>query len=73
VTDPAIKQGINQLGILGSGNHCVEVQDVSNDRIFDHVTAAALGITGHEQIVAGDALRFAWVRPSGGKRLSQGV
>ena len=40
-----------QLGTLGSGNHYLEVQVVSNDRIFDLVTAAALGITGHEQIV----------------------
>ena len=51
VTSHAIKRGINQLGTLGSGNHYLEVQVVSNDRIFDLATAAALGITGHEQIV----------------------
>jgi tRNA-splicing ligase RtcB len=51
VTDHAIKRGINQLGTLGSGNHYLEVQVVSNERIFDPVTAAAFGITGHEQIV----------------------
>lgn len=51
VTDQAIQRGINQLGTLGSGNHYLEVQVVSNDRIFDVATAAALGITGHEQIV----------------------
>jgi tRNA-splicing ligase RtcB len=51
VTDHAIKRGINQLGTLGSGNHYLEVQVVSNGRIFDPVTAAALGITGNEQIV----------------------
>jgi len=51
VTDHAIQRGINQLGTLGSGNHYLEVQVVSNDRIFDPVRAAALGITGHEQIV----------------------
>jgi tRNA-splicing ligase RtcB len=51
VTDHAIQRGINQLGTLGSGNHYLEVQVVSNDRIFDPVTAAAFGITGHEQIV----------------------
>ena len=51
VTDHAIQRGINQLGTLGSGNHYLEVQVVSNDRIFDPVTAAALGITGHEQVV----------------------
>jgi tRNA-splicing ligase RtcB len=51
VTDHAIQRGINQLGTLGSGNHYLEVQVVSNERIFDPITAAALGITGHEQIV----------------------
>jgi tRNA-splicing ligase RtcB len=51
VTDHAVQRGINQLGTLGSGNHYLEVQVVSNDRIFDPVTAAALGIAGHEQIV----------------------
>jgi tRNA-splicing ligase RtcB len=51
VTDHAIQRGINQLGTLGSGNHYLEIQVVSNERIFDLVTAAALGITGHEQIV----------------------
>jgi tRNA-splicing ligase RtcB len=51
VTDHAIQRGINQLGTLGSGNHYLEVQVVSNERIFDPVTAATLGITGHEQIV----------------------
>jgi tRNA-splicing ligase RtcB (3'-phosphate/5'-hydroxy nucleic acid ligase) len=51
VTDHAITRGMNQLGTLGSGNHYLEVQMVSNDRIFDPVAAAAFGITGHEQIV----------------------
>ncbi|TKB94410.1 MAG: RtcB family protein [Nitrospira sp.] len=51
VTDHAIQRGINQLGTLGSGNHYLEVQVVSNERIYDPVTAATLGITGHEQIV----------------------
>jgi len=51
VTDQARKRGINQLGTLGSGNHYLEVQVVSDERIFDPVTAAAFGITGHEQIV----------------------
>ena len=51
VTDHAMQRGINQLGTLGSGNHYLEVQVVSDERIFDPVTAAALGIVGHEQIV----------------------
>lgn len=51
VTNHAVGRGINQLGTLGSGNHYLEVQVVSNESIFDPVTAAALGITGHDQIV----------------------
>ncbi len=51
VTDHAITRGMNQLGTLGSGNHYLEVQVVSNERIFDPATAAAFGITGHDQIV----------------------
>ena len=51
VSDQARGRGINQLGTLGSGNHYLEVQVVSNDRIFDRDTAAAWGITGHDQIV----------------------
>ncbi len=51
VSDHAVERGINQLGTLGSGNHYLEVQVVSSDRIFDPQVAAALGITGHDQIV----------------------
>ncbi|MEQ1655047.1 MAG: RtcB family protein [Nitrospira sp.] len=51
VTDHAVGRGMNQLGTLGSGNHYLEVQVVSNDRIFDPETAAAFGITGQDQIV----------------------
>jgi tRNA-splicing ligase RtcB (3'-phosphate/5'-hydroxy nucleic acid ligase) len=51
ISDHARSRGINQLGTLGSGNHYLEVQVASNDRIFDKETAAAWGITGHDQIV----------------------
>ncbi len=51
ISDQAVQRGINQLGTLGSGNHYLEVQVASNDRIFDPRIAAALGITGHDQIV----------------------
>ncbi|MBX3238056.1 MAG: RtcB family protein [Nitrospiraceae bacterium] len=51
VSDHAIERGINQLGTLGSGNHYLEVQVVSDDRIFDRDTAAALGLFGRNQIV----------------------
>lgn len=51
VSDHAVGRGINQLGTLGSGNHYLEVQVVSNDRVFDPETAMALGITGQDQIV----------------------
>ena len=51
VSDHAVQRGMNQLGTLGSGNHYLEVQVVSNGRIFDPETAAAFGITGQDQIV----------------------
>lgn len=51
ISDHAVGRGMNQLGTLGSGNHYLEVQVVSNDRIFDPETAAAFGITGQDQIV----------------------
>ncbi|HET9846238.1 MAG TPA: RtcB family protein [Nitrospira sp.] len=51
VSDQAVGRGINQLGTLGSGNHYLEVQVASDERIFDLGTAAALGITGQDQIV----------------------
>ncbi|MGC4098692.1 MAG: RtcB family protein [Nitrospira sp.] len=51
VSDRAISRGINQLGTLGSGNHYLEVQVISTDQVFDKDTAAAWGITGHDQIV----------------------
>jgi tRNA-splicing ligase RtcB len=51
VSDQAVGRGISQLGTLGSGNHYLEVQVASNDRIFDPPTAAALGVTGQDQIV----------------------
>ncbi|NOU10762.1 MAG: RtcB family protein [Nitrospira sp.] len=52
VSDQARKRGMNQLGTLGSGNHYLEVQVVSTDRVFDQATASAWGITGQDQIVA---------------------
>jgi tRNA-splicing ligase RtcB len=51
VSDRAVERGHSQLGTLGAGNHYLEVQVVSNDRIFDRETAAAFGISGHDQIV----------------------
>jgi tRNA-splicing ligase RtcB len=51
VSDHAIERGINQLGTLGSGNHYLEVQVVSDDRIFDRPAAAALGLYGRDQVV----------------------
>ena len=51
VTDHAIERGINQLGTLGSGNHYLEVQVLSDQGLFDRVTASAMGLTGGNQIV----------------------
>lgn len=43
VSDKARKRGMPQLGSLGSGNHFLEVQKVSE--IFDEVAAKKMGIT----------------------------
>jgi tRNA-splicing ligase RtcB len=51
VSDQAVGRVINQLGTLGSGNHYLEIQVASNERIFDAMTATALGIIGQDQIV----------------------
>jgi tRNA-splicing ligase RtcB (3'-phosphate/5'-hydroxy nucleic acid ligase) len=51
VSDHAISRGINQLGTLGSGNHYLELQVISSERIFDQAIASAWGITGQEQVV----------------------
>ena len=51
VSDHAVGRGINQLGTLGSGNHYLEVQVVSSNRVFDPETATAFDITGQDQIV----------------------
>ncbi len=51
LSECAVERGHSQLGTLGAGNHYLEVQVVSNDRVFDVKTAAAFGIAGHDQIV----------------------
>jgi tRNA-splicing ligase RtcB len=51
VSSQAVERGNSQLGTLGSGNHYLEVQVVSDDRVFDPQTAAVFGITGRDQIV----------------------
>jgi tRNA-splicing ligase RtcB len=51
VTDYAVERGINQLGTLGSGNHYLEVQVLSDQGLFDRSTAAVMGLTGRDQIV----------------------
>lgn len=48
VSDQAKRRGADQLGTIGSGNHFVEVQQVSS--IFDEELAAAFGLFA-EQIV----------------------
>jgi tRNA-splicing ligase RtcB (3'-phosphate/5'-hydroxy nucleic acid ligase) len=51
VSDQAVTRGICQLGTLGSGNHYLEIQVVTDDRLFDREAAAAMGIHGGDQIV----------------------
>lgn len=51
VSDHAFERGINQLGTLGSGNHYLEVQVLSDRGLHDPETAAAMGLRGGNQIV----------------------
>ncbi len=50
VSDRAKQRGKNQVGTLGSGNHYLEVQVVTPDRIYNKEIANAFGITGENQI-----------------------
>ncbi len=50
-SERAIERGISQLGTLGSGNHYLEIQVASKDRIYDLRSAEAFGIHGDNQIV----------------------
>ncbi|NHJ01010.1 MAG: RtcB family protein [Candidatus Heimdallarchaeota archaeon] len=50
VSEKAKSRGISQLGTLGSGNHYLEVQRVS--QIFDSETARIMGIHSEDQVVA---------------------
>ncbi|MFB6292303.1 MAG: RtcB family protein [Candidatus Nanohaloarchaea archaeon] len=49
VPDEAIDRGINQLGSLGSGNHFLEVQHVTD--IYDEETAEAYGLEEGQVVV----------------------
>jgi tRNA-splicing ligase RtcB len=49
VPDEAIKRGINQVGSLGSGNHFLEVQVVSD--IFEEEKAEAYGLEKNQVLV----------------------
>ncbi|MEA3254176.1 MAG: RtcB family protein, partial [Chloroflexota bacterium] len=49
VSDKAVKRGMPQVGTLGSGNHFLEIQAVSD--IFDRDAASAMGIIEVGQIL----------------------
>ncbi|MCD6453338.1 MAG: RtcB family protein [Dehalococcoidales bacterium] len=49
VSSKAKRRGIPQLGTLGSGNHFLEIEVVSE--IYDHEAAAAMGISGVGQVL----------------------
>ena len=73
ISDRAVSRGINQLGTLGSGNHYLEVQVVSNDRIFDPADGSGLGNYRPRSNRRHGPLRISRIRPSGGERLSESV
>ncbi len=51
ISEKAISRGISQLGTLGSGNHYLEIQIVTTDKIFDKAAAKALGIFENQVVV----------------------
>lgn len=51
VSEKAISRGISQLGTLGSGNHYLEIQVATPDKIFDKDVAKAFGIFDDQILV----------------------
>jgi len=51
VSEKAISRGISQLGTLGSGNHYLEIQIATPDKIFDKAAAKAFGIFENQVVV----------------------
>jgi len=51
ITDKAIKRGLNQIGTLGSGNHYLEIQHITEDNIIDKAIAKAWGIHADQIVV----------------------
>ncbi len=51
VSEKALSRGINQIGTLGSGNHYLEVQTVSQRDIFDKELAKQLGVVKENQVM----------------------
>jgi len=51
VSEKAISRGISQLGTLGSGNHYLEIQVATPNKIFDKDVAEAFGIFENQILV----------------------
>jgi tRNA-splicing ligase RtcB len=51
ISDKAVDRGYNQIGTLGSGNHCLEVQVVCPEHIIDTALARRFGLTIPNQVV----------------------
>jgi len=51
VSERAVSRGIDQVGTLGSGNHYLEIEYVSEGRLYDPKVAEVLGITSVGQII----------------------
>ncbi len=51
VSRRAIERGIAQVGTLGSGNHYLEIQVVTEDGVFDRDAARTMGIDRANQVV----------------------
>lgn len=51
VSEKAISRGISQLGTLGSGNHYLEIQVATPEKIFDKNVAKAFGIFENQILI----------------------
>lgn len=51
ISRKAIDRGLHQVGTLGSGNHYLEIQEVTPENVFDEKLAQAFGLGVPQQIV----------------------
>lgn len=50
VSERAVDRGYDQIGTLGSGNHCLEIQVAKPENVFDRDVAQVFGFTRPNQV-----------------------